>query len=168
MRVILNLLVPFFLSFTCVVQADYLYAVSWYSADCDDNEAESSLDAIGKEFDTLLGGKTWKHLIKKNNGADRELQAETQGLRGLCNYRCATACANYPTCFEMYNCDECGYRRELIGTDRFLTAGALQEALIIACKAALDNEGNSPGQGTYSDNCKAAMIDATCEVVITE
>jgi hypothetical protein len=47
MRVISSLLVPFFLSFTCVVQAEN--SVSWHSADCDETEADFSLDVIGEE-----------------------------------------------------------------------------------------------------------------------
>jgi hypothetical protein len=145
MRIILSLLVPFLLSFTCVVQADTLYSVSWYSADCDENEAGFSLDAISREVDKMLSGKTWNKKVK-------QLQ-----MRDFIVFE------NSACCFEMYNCDECR-RCELLETDRFLQGGPSKAALITACKAALDAEAN---KGMYSGNCQAAMIAATCEVLIT-
>jgi hypothetical protein len=184
MRVIHSLLVPVFLSFTCVVQAD-LYSVSWYSPDCTDKEATMSIGKIIAATGKVLTAhgipevQGWKKSVNTER-AGRELQADdTQGLRGLrsCNWRCAiSSCKKYPLCFEMFNCGMCR-RRELIGTDRVLTASellALEEELVEACEDVLEKEseigqGNddNKGKGKYSDKCKAAMKDATCSALVT-
>jgi hypothetical protein len=188
MRVFLSLLAPIFLfqslasatalsSLPSLIEspAAYYYSVSWGADDgsCKDPEAIRSLVAIGAAVNEVLSRNkllpvtNWENQLTHNG--IRQLQDETRGgLRGLCDMRrCKYAgCRNKPTCYTMYNCDECGYHRQLIQTEMVLSAVelvTLQVELVAACEKALEVEAESNG---YSTNCKAAMIDATCNALV--
>jgi hypothetical protein len=175
MRIVLSLLVPFFLNFACV-EADYLYSVSWQDTTNACNavgEAWDSLEAITTSVEAFTGVINWIQEGGTNRNRERELeQAEAQGQRGLCDMRrCSySGCRKMPTCYEMYNCDECR-RRQLIHTERVLTARELQALevdLVDACEAALFFEGQSAGNVKYTEACKTAMSAATCNAFVTD
>jgi hypothetical protein len=172
MRVFLSLLAPIFLSLI-ESSAGYSYSVSWGEDDesCTDTEEIRSLVAIGVainnelEQDDLPQVPNWHNQVTHNG--IRQLREETRGLRGLdeCNHpdRCAYEECQNSSCYIMFNCAGCGYRRQLIQTKRTLTAEELQGELVEECETALADEGDSNGIGQYSPECKASMIAAmTC------
>jgi hypothetical protein len=171
MRIFLSALVPFFLNFACV-EADYLYSVSWQDTTnaCTADEESSSLEAIAAAVDVALNlpaaqAVTWSFSTSQNNNRERELeQVETRGLRGLCHWnRCRSSCRRYRSCCEMFNCDECR-RRQLIQTERVLTAReltVLEDQLVTACETSLQAQSSG-----YTPGCVAAMITATCNALV--
>jgi hypothetical protein len=168
--------VDLFLSFVCT-EEDYLYSVSWQDTKyaCTGVEDLLSLDAIAINVDLVLEYNglpqelDWKKIGSTNKGSRELKQVETtRGLRGLCSMsRCSwSSCRRMPTCNEMFNCDECR-RRQLIKTERVLAAGGLeglQVELVNACLAAL--EGQSNGNGQYTQECKDAMGEAKCNALV--
>jgi hypothetical protein len=175
MRIFLSLLVPFFLNFAGV-EADHLYSVSWQDTTNACNavgEAWDSLEAITASVEAFTGVINWIQEGGTNRNRERELeQDKAQGHRGLCSMRrCSNSgCLKMPTCYEMYNCDECR-RRQLIQTERVLTARELQALevdLVDACEAALFDEGQSAGNVKYTEACKTAMSAATCNAFVTD
>jgi hypothetical protein len=166
MRVFLSLLAPFFLSFA-FAQEDYYYSISWEDSTytCNEEEALLSLDAIEKAVNEVLADND---LTEVTNWSTRV----GTGRRDLCENpdQCKSKCADYFHCAELYICDECDLRRQLIQTERVLTHPELQDLqaqLVIACTVALDAEGLlSNGNDNYTTECKAAMIEATCNALV--
>jgi hypothetical protein len=171
MRVFLSLLAPFFLNFAGV-EADVLYSISWQDTTpsaCNAEEAMNSLDAITAAVDVALNlptAVTWKFSTSQINNRERELQGDCTSFRLS---RCSiSSCRKGSACYVAYSCHVCGYRRQLIQTERVLTdreLQALESDLIYACEVALDSEGHG---GDYSPNCKTTMIAATCNAVVTD
>jgi hypothetical protein len=184
MHVFLSLLAPIFL-FKSLASAQteaslssegYSYSVSWGEDGngCNVTEAMLSLDAIVAAVDIVLEQDDLQPVIDwetqvTHNGI-RQLQDETRGMRGLCNWRCTYPQCLRSTCYIRSSCDECGYRRQLIQTERVLTARELkdlEDQLVTACEKALKHEGRRYGIGNpYSEDCRTAMIAATCSALV--
>jgi hypothetical protein len=179
MRVFLSLLALIFLSLI-ESSSGYSYSVTWYDDDelCTDTvqhpEASRSLVAINAavndvlEQDGLPQVTDWTTQVT-NNGIRRQLQDVTRGLHYEEEEPCHQKICDNPDvkctglCYTTYHCEYCG-RRQLI-----LTAGELQDLpgeLVDACEAALVDEGERSGIGQYSQECKDAMIAATCTALV--
>jgi hypothetical protein len=170
MRVFISLLVPFFLIFACV-EADYLHSISWQDPTqaCDAIEATDSLEAIAVAVAVLTGEINW--IQEGGTVLNRERELDEYYCTNTQYSRCSeNGCGDEGPngfCYEMYDCYECGYRRQLIQTETVLDRKlqtSLEDQIANACTAALRIEGQN---NDYSASCKTVLTNATCNALIT-